>query len=222
MKIGGLQSFSLSDFPGKVAAVVFTQGCNFLCPFCHNGALIPMSPITNALIPENEVCHFLKSRVKQLDGVVICGGEPTLQPDLPSFLRKAKALGFEIKLDTNGSRPEVLRALLQEGLLDFIAMDIKAPLAIYDRLTGVHAPTKKVGKSIELIAGSGMAHEFRTTVVRSLLSPVDIQEIQAMVPPGSPHRLQEFHPENALDFALRNLSIPQRDPEFLAGVDEVR
>lgn len=169
-----------------------------------------MSSITNALIPEKEIRHFLKSRVKQLDGVVICGGEPTLQPDLPSFLRKAKALGFEIKLDTNGSRPEVLRALLQEALLDFIAMDIKAPLAIYDRLTGVHTPTKKVEESIELIAESGVAHEFRTTVVKSLLSPVDIQEIQAMVPSGSRHRLQEFRPENALDPELRS-TYPSRE-----------
>ena len=201
MQVGGLTSFSLSDFPGQVAAMVFTQGCNFRCPFCHNGKLLPME--SDSLIPEREVFSFLKKRRGQLTGLVVTGGEPTLQPDLSLFLQRVKAMGFKIKLDTNGSHPEVVSTLLDEGLLDFIAMDIKAPWVLYDRLTGVKTPKEQLRKSIPLIAQSGISHEFRTTAVRPLLSDSDLQEIKAMVPTGSPYRLQKFRPENALDPALR-------------------
>ena len=203
MRIGGLSSFSLSDFPGHVAAVVFTQGCNFRCPYCHNGSLIPMDPPTSALIPLEEVFLFLEKRRGQLNGVVVSGGEPTLQSDLSHFFYRVRSMGYQIKLDTNGSRPEALAELLVEGLLDFIAMDIKAPFELYDRLTGVCAPKEQLEESIALIARSGIDHEFRTTVVEPLLSEDDLQAIQAMVPHGSRHRLQEFRPENALDPVLR-------------------
>ena len=201
MRIGGLDRFTLSDYPGEVAAIVFTQGCNFRCPFCHNGSLLPMK--SDSLIPEEEILSFLESRRDQLTGLVITGGEPTLQPDLSLFLKKIRSMGFKIKLDTNGSHPEVVSVLLDEGLLDFIAMDIKAPWALYDHLAGVKAPKEQLKKSITLIAQSGISHEFRTTVVRPLLSDRDVQEIKTMVPLGSPHRLQKFRPENALDPALR-------------------
>ena len=203
MRIGGLNSFSLSDFPGHVAAMVFTQGCNFRCPYCHNGSLIPMNPSTGELIPEEEVFLFLEKRRTQLNSVVVSGGEPTLQPDLSVFFHRVSSMGYQIKLDTNGSRPEVLAELFLEGLVDFIAMDIKAPLELYDRLTGVRAPKEQLKESIALIAQSGIDHEFRTTVVKPLLSESDLQAIQAMVPYGSRHRLQEFRPENALDPVLR-------------------
>ena len=203
MRIGGLSSFSLSDFPGHVAAMVFTQGCNFRCPYCHNGSLIPMDPPTGALIPEEEVFLFLEKRRGQLNGVVVSGGEPTLQSDIPLFFYRVRSMGYQIKLDTNGSRPEALAELLMEGLVDFIAMDIKAPFELYDRLTGVSAPKEQLEESIALIARSGIDHEFRTTVVEPLLSEDDLQAIQAMVPHGSRHRLQEFRPENALDPVLR-------------------
>lgn len=203
MRIGGLNSFSLSDFPGHVAAVVFTQGCNFRCPYCHNGSLIPMDPPTSTLIPLEEVFRFLDMRRGQLNGVVVSGGEPTLQPDISLFFNGIRSMGYQIKLDTNGSRPEVLAGLLLEGLVDFIAMDIKAPFALYDRLTGVCAPKERLEESIALIAQSGIDHEFRTTVVEPLLSEDDLQAIQEMVPQGSRHRLQEFRPENALDPVLQ-------------------
>ena len=210
MRIGGLNSFSLSDFPGHVAAVVFTQGCNFRCPYCHNGSLIPMNPSTGVsgrqtdeLIPLEEVFLFLEKRRTQLNGVVVSGGEPTLQSDISLFFHRVRSMGYQIKLDTNGSRPEALAELLLEGLVDFIAMDIKAPLELYDRLTGVCAPKEQLEESIALIARSGIDHEFRTTVVEPLLSEDDLQAIQAMVPHGSRHRLQEFRPENALDPVLR-------------------
>jgi pyruvate formate lyase activating enzyme len=203
VRIGGLNLFSLSDFPGHVAAVVFTQGCNFRCPYCHNGSLISRDPPTSALIPLEEVFLFLEKRRGQLNGVVVSGGEPTLQSDISNFFYRVGSMGYHIKLDTNGSRPEALAELLLEGLVDFIAMDIKAPFELYDRLTGVCAPKEQLEESIALIAQSGIDHEFRTTVVEPLLSERDLQAIQEMVPNGSRHRLQEFRPENALDPALR-------------------
>lgn len=158
---------------------------------------------TDELIPLEEVFLFLEKRLGQLNGVVVSGGEPTLQPDLSVFFYRVSSMGYQIKLDTNGSRPEALAELLMEGLVDFIAMDIKAPFELYDRLTGVCAPKEQLEESIALIAQSGIDHEFRTTVVKPLLSEDDLQAIQAMVPYGSRHRLQEFRPENALDPVLR-------------------
>ena len=207
MKIGGLNKFSLSDFPGRVAAVVFTQGCNFRCPYCHNGSLVPRNTQNHSLIPEERLLQFLKAHRDQLDGVVISGGEPTIQADLFSFIQRLKAEGFLVKLDTNGSRPHVLHQLLKGKLLDYMAMDIKAPLDIYDRLSGVRTPINRIRESIELIARSNVAHEFRTTVVEPLLSPEDVESIKKLVPPGSAYRLQKFCPEHTLDPLLRK----QRD-----------
>ena len=203
MKIGGLNKFSLSDYPGKIAVVVFTQGCNFRCPWCHNGSLIAVNVPGDLLIPEEKFFQFLEGRTNQLDGVVISGGEPTIQPDLSTFIYQIKAKGFLVKLDTNGSQPQVLHRLLQEELIDFITMDIKAPLDIYDRLTGVDTPISRIKESIELIANSNVTHEFRTTVVEPLLSAEDVQTIRKLVPAGSTYRLQKFRPEHAIDQALR-------------------
>ena len=206
MKIGGLSKFSLSDFPGKVAAAVFTQGCNFRCPYCHNGSLLSTDVFEFCLIPEEEFFEFLQSRNKHLDGIVVSGGEPTIQADLPEFLARIKSEGFLVKLDTNGSQPQVLREVLQSKLVDFVAMDVKASLAIYDRLTGVRTPISQILESIELIARSKVAHQFRTTVVKALLSPKDIDSIGKLIPSGSAHRLQKFCPQHALDPALRTLT----------------
>jgi pyruvate formate lyase activating enzyme len=203
MKIGGLNKFSLSDFPRCVAAVIFTQGCNFRCPYCHNGSLIPLHGSADALIPEEALLEFLKARHDRLNAVVVSGGEPCIQPDLSAFLSQIKAMGFLVKLDTNGSKPEVLRKLVRNNLVDYIAMDIKAPLYIYDHLCGVHAPISRIKESVNLISQAGVEHEFRTTVVEPLLSPADIRSILKLVPAGSKHRLQEFRPEHALAPALR-------------------
>jgi len=217
VKIGGFQSFTLSDFPGRIAAIVFTQGCNFRCPFCHNGALIAADPPSNAP-SEVEILEFLAARRGKLNGLVVSGGEPTIQPDLPDFLRQVRALGYQIKLDTNGSRPEVIAALLEEGLVDYIAMDLKAPLESYRRLAGVAVPKRVLEESIAVISWSGLDHEFRTTVVVPLLSEVDIQAIQGIVPTGSPHRLQPFRPEHALDPALRRTAAADTLTSAAAGV----
>ena len=204
MIIGGLEPFSLMDFPGHLAAVVFTQGCNFRCPFCHNGGLIPFEPDAETQIPEQQVRDLLVERQGRLDGLMVTGGEPTLQADLGDFLGFARGLGYETAIETNGSQPQVIGQLLADGLLDFIAMDIKAPLDGYDRLSGVRAPVESIQRSIATIAGSGLPHEFRTTVVPALLSDDDVEQIKRLVPEGSAHSLQEFKPEHALDPTLRD------------------
>jgi len=142
--------------------------------------------------------------VDQLDGVVISGGEPTIQKNLIGFIKEIKKLGYNIKLDTNGSNPEMIEQLLEQGLVDYIAMDIKAPLKKYTELTGTSSSMKQLLQSIDLISHNGVAHEFRTTVVKPLLSEHDIKEIRSIIPSTSTHHIQTFNPQNALDPSLRN------------------
>jgi pyruvate formate lyase activating enzyme len=201
MKIGGLQPVTASDFPGRMAAIIFTQGCNFHCPFCHNGSLLPMN--VDTLVGEDTVFAFLQKRRKLLDGVVISGGEPCLQDDLAGFCRQIREMGFAVKLDTNGSRPEVVEGLLNKNLVDFIAMDIKAPLSRLTELTGRVSLGPQIRRSISLIAASGVDHLFRTTDVKPLLSPEDHGRIKELVPPGSLHVVQPFVAKNALVPSLR-------------------
>jgi pyruvate formate lyase activating enzyme len=203
VKIGGFQHCTLSDFPGHVAAIVFTQGCNYRCPFCHNGRLIPVDATAEVLMPEDEVMRQIESRRKHLDGIAITGGEPTLQPDLPDFIRNVRKLALAVKLDTNGSSPKMLQRLLSEHLLDFVAMDIKAPMERYATLAGVEIDANLLRESIALIASSGVAYEFRTTVVPALLSTSDMDAIRRELPPGASLRLQKFQPEHALASWLR-------------------
>ena len=198
MKTGGFQPFTLADFPGRAAAIVFTQGCNFRCPFCHNIDLIRAEPSRNGALSPESIIEFLGHRVKQLDGVVITGGEPCIQQDLPAFCLQLKSMGFEVKVDTNGSRPEVARQLINEALVDFIAMDIKAPLESYSMLSGVDISTETIVKSIEVIASSGIPHLFRTTFVKPLLTEQDADKIIKLVPSGSRHVFQKFRPERVL------------------------
>ena len=177
MEIHGLQKLTLLDFPGHTACTVFTGRCNFRCPFCQNASLV-LHPETLAVIPEEDVFAFLEKRRGLLDGVAVTGGEPTLQPDLAGFLRKVKDLGFKTKLDTNGARPDVLRGLLAEGLIDYAAMDIKSSPSGYARCAGV--PDKVLGpvrESAALLEGSGVSHEFRTTAVKGLHTPEDFRAI---------------------------------------------
>ncbi len=210
MRIGGFQKFSLSDFPGHPAAIVFTQGCNFRCPFCHNGDLIPETPNDGLLIPEDFVLSYLRSRAGKLDGLVVTGGEPTLQTDLTGFLSKVRKIGYRIKVDTNGSRPDVLELLISGGLVDFIAMDVKAPARSYDRLTGVNAPIDEITRSIDLLSCCGIEHEFRTTHVSSLLSDDELDGVAGMIPDGSTFRLQTFNPSRAFDRSLRTTDETRR------------
>jgi pyruvate formate lyase activating enzyme len=204
LKIGGFVPFSLNDYPGRVAAVVFTQGCNFRCPFCHNSELLGGNRPAGEIIPAEYVLEKLGQRRNRIESVVLSGGEPTLQPGLADFMEPLRSLGFLLKLDTNGSRPQVIQHLLLEGLLDYIAMDVKAPLDKYALLSGAPVRGEIIRESIKIISKSGVAHEFRTTWVPQLHSPEDKEKLLQEIPTGSFHRFQEFRPESALDNSLRN------------------
>lgn len=197
MRIGGLQKFSLSDFPGRPAALLFTQGCNFRCPFCHNGSLLPARGENE--IELETIFDWLKSRAGKLEGVVVTGGEPCLHNDLPKLLADIKRLGFKIKLDTNGSFPDMVGKLIKGNLIDFIAMDIKASWDNYDNLCGAKVKPSDIATSIKIIAESGIPHLFRTTFVPKLMGDNDRIEIEKMIPKGSQHITQKFRPETALD-----------------------
>ncbi len=205
MKIGGFQPLTLSDYPGRIAAIVFTQGCNFRCPFCHNGSLLAQAEASTGLIDEAQVLDILKNRHKSLEAVVISGGEPTLQPDLATFIDRLKQDEFEVKLDTNGSQPEVLSKLLSRDLLDYVAIDIKAPFDKYNKLTGVPVSIEDIKQSIALLLNSKIPCEFRTTYVPALLTEADLEEIRSYLPKNTKYTIQSFVASNALDETLREV-----------------
>ncbi len=199
MILGGLIKNSLIDYPGTVSCVVFTKGCNFHCPYCHNPDLVPMGTKGEAGISADSVFEFLEKRKGLLDGVVVTGGEPTLQKGLVDFIRRVKSLGFRVKLDTNGSRPQVLRGLLGERLLDDVAMDIKtrpdsyAPL-IWDRINAADI----IMECIDVIRGSGIGYEFRTTCVRPFVDEMTFPGILSAIHGAGRYVLQRFKPSRTL------------------------
>ncbi len=192
MIFGGFQKLTLLDFPGLVACILFTKGCNFLCPFCHN------APLVNKLreadnIPEDEILGFLKKRQGVLEGVCITGGEPLLHPELKSFIIKVKELGYKVKLDTNGTFPEKLSELISEGLLDYVAMDIKNSFPKYSMTAGVeNADIINIEKSIELLLSGSVPYEFRTTVTRELHTVQDIESIAQRIAGAEKYFIQNF------------------------------
>ncbi len=192
MIISGLQKMTLLDFPGKVACTVFLQGCNFRCPFCHNSDLLGGS--SAPFMTMEEFLDFLKKRTGLLDAVCVSGGEPTLQKDLPELLKGIKTLGFSVKLDTNGSRPEVLKKLVAEGLVDYVAMDVKNSPARYGETTGVsHFDITPIEESLRFLIEGNVAYELRTTVVAELHSEASITEmgqwLASLVPGKKPEKL---------------------------------
>ena len=192
MKLGGLVKFTLIDFPGYPAAIVFTQGCNFRCRYCHNPELV-YPHLFQESVPEEEIMTFLKRRQGTLDGVVVSGGEPTLQPDLVRFMADIKALGYKTKIDTNGTRPEVLKELIDKKLVDFIAMDLKAPPSKYAAITGVETNENVIRQSMDLICQSGLDYQFRTTYDKEVLTDEDIAAISLTVN-GKNYKVQECLP----------------------------
>ncbi len=198
MVIGGLQKFSLSDFPGLISAIVFTRGCGFRCPYCHNPELVDPSRFAPA-IPLDEVRDFLRSRKGRLQGVVVTGGEPTIHEDLPAFLVELKSMDFAVKLDTNGTNPGMLRRLVADRIVDYIAMDIKAPLALYAATVRAPVVATDLRLSVELILRSGLPHEFRTTFVESLLTPDDMLGIAKLVKGCRKYVLQSFRGGRVLE-----------------------
>ncbi len=193
MRIGGVQRLTLVDFPGKVAAIVFTQGCNFRCGFCHNPHLVLPEQFQTSLSPQ-EVLNYFERRRHQLQGIVISGGEPTLQKDLVDFIVKLKHIGFAVKLDTNGSNPEVLAPLIDLKLIDYIAMDIKTSMSRYHEAAGISVEIKKIEQSIDLIIHSGLPHQFRTTLVKSLCLSDDLKAIQQRLEHAAHYVIQPFIP----------------------------
>lgn len=216
MLIGGLQRFSLIDYPGKISAVVFTQGCNFRCPYCHNPELVSFN--REGLIEENYILSFLEERRGKIDGVVLTGGEPTLQSDLVDFLREIKNLGFLVKLDTNGSCPEIIEELLEAKLLNYIAMDVKASLENYSEITNVKVDIEKIKRSIDIIMHSGVSYEFRTTIVKSQLKRDDILKIGESIRSAELYVLQSFRPTKTLDpNFLKETSYTKEELEDIAS-----
>ena len=195
MLIGGVQKTSLLDFPDKISAIVFTQGCNFRCGYCHNPELIVLR--NEPAGTKAGFLEFLISRKGKLDGVVITGGEPCLQNDLIDFIKEIKAMGFLVKLDTNGTFPDRLQECLP--YLDYIAMDIKAPLHKYSEITKLNINTDKIEKSINLIMNSGIDYEFRTTVVKSQLTFEDFEDIGKLIKGAKKYYLQKFVASKTLD-----------------------
>jgi len=191
MIIKGLQKTTLLDFPGKVACTVFTAGCNFRCPFCHNASLV-ISPDMSDTISEEEIFAFLKKRRGILDGVCITGGEPLLQRDIEDFIKKIRELGLAVKLDTNGAYPERLRSIIDKGLVDYVAMDIKNSKEKYALTAGADVDIEKISESVRILMESDVEYEFRTTVVRELHSPEDIQSIGEWIAGADRYFLQSF------------------------------
>ena len=191
MKICGLQKTTLLDFPGRVAATLFTGGCNFRCPFCHNSGLL--SGDAEAAYSVREILQFLEKRKRILEGVCITGGEPTLQPDLEDFIRDIRSLGLAVKLDTNGYRPDVLKALCQKGLLDYAAMDIKAGRDRYETAAGVCGlDMKRIDESIRFLLEGHLPYELRTTVVRGIHEAEDFRQIGPWIKGCRRYFLQVF------------------------------
>ena len=209
MRIGGFMPLSLSDFPGRVAVVVFTQGCNFCCPYCHNPQLIPEYAKPEKMLDEAAVLARLDHLGGKITGVVVSGGEPTLQPDLADFLARCHSRGFQTKLDTNGSRPEMLRLLLEECLLDSVVMDIKAPMCKYPELTRTAVDTQNIEQSIRVVAMSGVEHHFRTTVDEALLSGEDLEQIRVLIPAGSLFKTQAARRPPALSEEAGRAEVSQ-------------
>ena len=206
MELRGWVRTSLIDYPDHIATVVFTGGCNFRCPMCHNADLVVHAGERPDLSQE-QVWAFLSRRAGLVDGVVVTGGEPTLQPDLAPFLRRVRSMGLDVKLDTNGYRPDVLAELLGEVLVDYVAMDVKAPPEKYPVLAGrADLDLTRVVRSIDLLRDSGLDYEFRTTVVPGWLAEGDIEEIAHWIVGAERYVLQQFRPFHTLDPALEKLS----------------
>lgn len=194
---------SLVDWPGKVSAVVFLGGCNFRCPYCYNADLV-LRPESLPNVELDQIADYLVSN-PLLDGVVVSGGEPTIHPDLPELIRWLGSFKLAVKLDTNGSNPEMLRLLLEENLLDYVAMDLKAPLdgESYRRATGADC-VEKVRESAEILMSSSIPYEFRTTLVPGLLGPEDVVRMVKQVKGARKYALQQFKPAQELVGTLKN------------------
>lgn len=229
MLIGGVEKLSLLDYPDRLSAIIFTQGCNFRCHFCYNPMLVvpSVAPIAvgakeglskDRFISEDDLLAFLRERTSKLEAVVVTGGEPTIQPDLPEFIAKIKALGYLVKLDTNGTNPNMLNYLIKKKLLNYIAMDFKAPLSKYQEVVGVGVDLNNIQKSVKIIKESRLPYEFRTTVAPAFLNPPDIAEMAQELIGAKRWYLQKFASDKSLvDPKLENTkTYTDQDLEAMA------
>ncbi len=217
MILKGLQKTTLIDFPERIACTVFTAGCNFRCGFCQNPDLIKADS-NLPVLHEKEFFLFLEERKNWLQGVCITGGEPTLHKDLPVFCKKIKEMGFEVKLDTNGSNPEMLKKLIEENLVDFIAMDIKTSPEKYSDLCGVKINVEKIKESVQLIKNSGLEYEFRSTVVPEFFSKEDALKIAEWLKDSRIFSLQQFNP----DVPLVDSEFQNKKPFSIKQMEELK
>jgi pyruvate formate lyase activating enzyme len=229
IQIGGLQKLTLIDYPGRLAATVFLCGCNFRCPWCYSRELVlPEEIKKQPRISEKDFFDFLKERKGLLEALVLCGGEPSINQDLPQFCKKIKKLGYLVKLDTNGSNPKMLKDLIDKKLVDYVAMDIKAPLKMqsakcktqndnskfknkYERATGIKINLEDIKKSIKIIKNSGIEYEFRTTVVPSIHTKEDIIQIAREISPAKRYYLQNFRPQKTIDPSFEKIKPYPRE-----------
>ena len=217
MKIGSIHKLSLSDYPGKLSALIGTQGCNMCCFWCHNSYLIPCDyTLDSQTIVEEEVLNFLAERDEFLDGVVITGGEPTIHPDLPLFCEKIKKMGFSVKLDTNGTNPNMLNKLIKDNLVDYIAMDIKTDFKHYRKLLKESIDARKIMDSINLLLAGNKPYEFRTTCVSPFVDLGNIEEIGGMIKGAQQLFLQECIKQKNLIGNKQYQIIDEKDLSELA------
>lgn len=206
MIFGGIQKNSLIDYPGKVSCVLFLKGCNFDCPYCHNPDLVKNDCLGSFYIDEQTAFEFLEEQKGFLDGVVISGGEPSIHKDLPSLCREIRKIGYPIKLDTNGSKPQMIKQLIDEGLVYYVAMDIKTDPFHYSPLITKNYNPHDIISSIRIIIGSDITHEFRTTCVKPFVDVRIIREIAKYIEGAPLYTLQRFHNNGVLH------------PEFFLGI----
>ncbi len=217
MEIGGVQKTTFIDYPGKIAATCFLIGCNFRCPFCYSPELVlPEKIKLQPKISEKDFFKFLEERKGLLEGVVICGGEPTINKDLPFFAEKVKKMGYLLKLDTNGSNPEMLQTLINNSLLDYVSMDVKAPKEKYEEAVGIKIDMKGIQKSIDILKKRKIDYEFRTTIVPVIHTKEDIIKIAEWLKGAEKYFLQNFRPEKTINPEFE--SIKPYSEDFILAI----
>ncbi len=217
MKFGGLEKFTVTDYPGKISCIVFTIGCNFRCPYCQNSQLV-----TEEIdeINEKDILSFLEKRKDQLEGVVLTGGEVLIQNGFIDFLEKVKEMGYDVKLDTNGSIPYSLKKVVRKELVDYVAMDVKAPIHQYEKACGIEVNTDKIEESIDYILGLD-SYEFRTTAVPSIIDEEGMKEIAKRIEGAKKFFIQQFQPRNTLDRRYEDIdSFPMKKLEDFKEIAE--
>lgn len=220
IKIGGLQKTTFIDFPGRIAATVFLMGCNFRCPWCYSSELVLPNKIKiQPEISEEYFLKFLKSRKELLEGIVICGGEPMINKDLPDFIRKIKKQGLLIKIDSNGSNPQMLKNLIDEKIIDYVAMDIKGPKEKYNEFSGKIVDIKKIQKSIDILKEGKIDYEFRSTIVPLLHTKEDILKMAKWIRGAKRYYLQNFRPEKTINPSFGEIKPYSR--EFLLEIQKI-